>query len=334
MSVDLAPLQSQSRLLFEIPLKPMQGQRFQPAGFPNLGAATFKSSKGDCLLVESVQSMANRLEMTIWDAVKQAPVDAVAGISHVRVERKGSFLTDSMLESHRINSPYVLECSDRTLFNKKAFGAMDEGPIDRQTLGMTLLRYDVGSLLHGVFLPMVDGRLRVARAVSAFIEADGVRVAASGGVKNDAVNPSGDAKKGFGNVPFSRDEFTADRIMLYANIDLAQMRGYALGEDVVKLLTLLALYKLRKLIDGDLRLRTACDLTVVNASAITATNVPGFVLPSAEDLAVALKLAISACKAKMVTTTVQYNDSLKKAKGEDAEDAGEAADETEPGEGA
>jgi hypothetical protein len=65
------------------------------------------------------------------------------------------------------------------------------------------------SLIHGVFLAKKDlagGRLRIARALSAFIEASGVNIAASGGVKNDHVNPSGDTKSGFGNVPFSRDD--------------------------------------------------------------------------------------------------------------------------------
>jgi CRISPR-associated protein Csb1 len=93
-----------------------------------------------------------------------------------------------------------------------------------------MLRFDVGSLIHGLFLSakinnrtLAGGRLRVARALSAFIEATGVRVAASGGVKNDHVNPSGDTKTGFGNVPFSRDEFTAESIDCHVNLDLAQI---------------------------------------------------------------------------------------------------------------
>ena len=56
-----------------------------------------------------------------------------------------------------------------------------------------------------------------------------MKIAASGGVKNDHVNPSGETKTGFGNVPFARDEYTAESITLYVNLDLAQIRGYALG---------------------------------------------------------------------------------------------------------
>ena len=59
---------NESRLLIEAQLKPIQGSRFQPTGFPDLGAAVFEAKTGQALLVESAQSMANRLEQTIWDA--------------------------------------------------------------------------------------------------------------------------------------------------------------------------------------------------------------------------------------------------------------------------
>ncbi len=330
MAVDLKALEGKSRLLFEVPLKPLQGQRFQPTGFPNLGAATFRSAAGDCLLVESAQSMANRLEATLWDFGAQRPVPAAEGISHVRVERKGGFLTDSMLEAHRINSPYLLEGKDKTFFNaiKNEVGAMEEGPIDNQKLAETLLKYDIGSLLHGVFLSkkeLCGGRLRVKRALSAFIEAEGVRVAASGGVKNDQVNPAGDTKTGFGNVPFSRDEFTADKITLFVNLDLALLRGHRLGENAYHLLVLLALYKVSKLVHGDLRLRTACDLTV--AQKAFPSNIPAFALPEPGQIEEDLKKAVAACKGTMRETTVKYEDEIKKAK-----DKNEQSDDDEDAE--
>jgi CRISPR-associated protein Csb1 len=276
--------------------------------------------------------MANRLEMTLWDEGKKDVVDAVKGISHVTVKRKGEFLTDTILEAHRLNSPYLLEESSKTFFNKlKAdLGGLETGPVDRKVLAEKLLKYDVGSLLHGVFLAKKDlagGRLRIARALSAFIEADGVRVAASGGVKNDHVNPSGDAKSGYGNVPFARDEFTADHIALYVNLDLCQIRGYGLGADVEKLLILLALFKLRRLVDGNLRLRTACDLRVT-AETITADTPKGFVLPSESELAAELKVCIGVCQGRMTPSEARYEDELKKGKSE-AEDTEPEADDVE-----
>lgn len=332
--LDLTPLNGASRLLLTVSLRPVQGDRFQPTGFPSLGAATYQTTGGPKLLVESAQSMANRLEATCWDATQNKPVPTLSGVSHVTVDRKGSFLTDSMLESHRINSPYLLEGKDRKFFDnlKAELGGLEEGPIDRKKLAAVLLKYDVGSLIHGVFLAKKDlagGRLRVARALSAFIEASGAAVAASGGVKNDHVNPSGDTKSGFGNVPFSRDEYVADQIDCHINLDLAQIRGYGLGENVERLLILLALYRIRKLLDGDLRLRTACDLEPVNRKKIIATRPSEFELPALTVLESAVKVSIKECKEKMEHTTVMFEDELKKGKDKPDEDNGGDEDSDE-----
>lgn len=331
MTVDLSPLSSVTRILFAVALKPLQGQRFQPTGFPSLGAATYQSPDGLSLLVESAQSMANRLEAVVWDHAAEGPIAALAGISHVKVIRPdGSFLTDTIQEAHRINSPYLLEGKKNQDFEnelKMSLGSLGSGPVNRKVLAEVLLRYDVGSLLHGVFLAKKDlagGRLRVARALSAFVEADGVRVAASGGVKNDHVNPSGVTKDGFGNVPFARDEYVADKITLYVNLDLSQIRGYGLGADVERLLILLALFKLRLLLDSDLRLRTACDLEPVSTE-ITATRPAGFALPRRPELEADLRLAIDAAKSRMEATVAVYADEIRSGKAETAE-TGDAED--------
>jgi CRISPR-associated protein Csb1 len=328
MNPDLSKLDTATKLLFSIELQPLQGERFQPTGFPSLGAATYESKHGANLLVESAQSMANRLETVCWDESADQPRAELSEISYVRVERRGKYLTSSMTEAHRINSPYLLEGTDRTFFNqiKGELAVFESGPIDRRLLAKVLLKYDVGTLLHGVFLAkreLAGGRLRIARALSAFIEAQGVRQAISGGVKNDHVNPSGSTKEGFGNVPFSREEYTAESITLFVNLDLAQIRGYGLGKDIEHLLVLLALYKLRLLLDGDLRLRTACNLEV-KAPTIVATKPAGFALPSSADLAEGLAAAVKKAKDQMSITTVIFNDELKKAKDaeEDSKDSG------------
>lgn len=334
MIPNLSALDTTTKLLFAIELQPLQGERFQPTGFPSLGAATYESEHGTNLLVESAQSMANRLESVCWDEATDQPRAELAGLSYVRVERQGKYLTSSITEAHRINSPYLLAGSDKTFLNKitDELAVFESGPIDRKLLAKVLLKYDVGSLLHGVFLAkkeLAGGRLRVARALSAFIEAQGVRQAISGGVKNDHVNPSGSTKEGFGNVPFSREEFTAQKITLFVNLDLAQIRGYGLGTNIEQLLVLLALFKLRTLLDGDLRLRTACNLEVKDKT-IVATKPAGFTLPSAADLAEGLAAAVKKVKDQMSITTVIFNDELKNAKEEDEDtkdDASEAPDD-------
>lgn len=335
MTIDLSSLDASTRLLFSIDLRPVQADRFQPTGFPSLGAATYQTHAGQKLLVESAQSMANRLETTVWDTANEQPVAALAGISHVTVKHNGKFLTDTMLESHRLNSPYILEAPGSKFIPelKAALGALENGPINRKLLAQVLLKYDVGSLLHGVFLAkkeLAGGRLRIARALSAFIEASGVRVAASGGVKNDHVNPAGDTGKGFGNVPFARDEFTAEQIVLHVNFDLAQVRGYGLGSDAERLLVLLGLHRLRKLLDGDLRLRTACDLEPKTRNPI-ATRPEGFLLPSLAELEAELRLSIEKNESAMVHTETSYEAKIESAKKKKAADADAESDDDDDG---
>lgn len=294
----------QTRLLFSIPLRPIQTRRFQPTGFPDLGPAQYQVDDGTCLLVESAQSMANRLEEVCWDKATDQLVEPLRGLSYVRVNNQdGDYLTSTITEAHRLNSPYILEGKDQSFAKqlKEDLSVLATGPINRKILAETLFKYDVNSLIHGIFLAkkeLAGGRLRVARALSAFIEAEQVEIAMSGGVKNDHVDPSGDTSKGFGNVPFSREEFTAGKITAYFNIDLAQIRGYGLNDQATRLLVLLALYKVRKLVDGDLRLRTACDLEVDRDEMpiITASRPTGFELPSREQLEQELPRAIEACQ--------------------------------------
>ncbi len=304
-----------TRLLFEVNLKPVQGTRFQPTGFPDLGAATYQTAEGTRLLVESAQSMANRLETVCWDSVENRLSHELAGLSYIRVEQNGAYLTSSITEAHRLNSPYILEGKNKSFFEalQKRTKELEHGAISRAKLADIVFHYDANALLHGVFLAkkeLVGGRLRIERALSAFIEAEDVQVAASGGVKNDHVNPSGEAKEGFGNVPFQRDEFTARRIVAYFNLDLEEIRGFALGADAERLLVLLALYKIRKLLDGRLRLRTACDLQIASDSPVAATRPVGFALPSLADITADLPAAIATCASKFAgekgVTTVEF----------------------------
>jgi CRISPR-associated protein Csb1 len=298
MKIDLEKLANAPRLLLEADLQPIQGARFQPTGFPDLGAAEYPSPHGEgrMLLVESAQSMANRLEAVCWDDVAEDWVAPLQGLPFVRVKNTdGETLTSSVLEAHRLNSPYILESEDHTVFAmlKSELAHMEEGRVDIRKLAETLLRVDANAVLHGVFLAkkeLAGGRLRLPRALSAFIEAADAQVAPSGGVKVDSVNPKGDTAKGFGNVPYARDEYVAPRITAYFNLDLAQIRAFGLGEAVERLLVALALFKIRAFLDSGLRLRTACDL---ECSALRVQRPEGFEVPALADLEAALPELIS-----------------------------------------
>ena len=289
MSIDFFSLSGQPRLLIEATLKPVQGTRFQPTGFPNLGHAAYEApdGAGQVVLVESAQSMANRLEAVCWDEVEDDWVAPLKGLPLVKVvDADNEPLTNSVLEAHRLNSPYILEGKDQTVFDilKERLADMEEGRVNFGELARVLLEFDANALLHGVFLSkktLVGGRLRLPRALSAFIEATDAKPVTSGGVKNDSVNPSGDTSKGFGNVPFARDEWTSKKIAAYFNLDLRQIRSFGLGKEVEKLLIALALFKIQKFLDEGLRLRTACDLDLVEHRV---TRPEAFALPSLEAL--------------------------------------------------
>ena len=315
MTIDFSALSTSPRLLIEAKLTPLQSARFQPTGFPDLGPAQYKGPDGEeMLLVESAQSVANRLEAVCWDDISDDWVAPLRGLPVIKVlNNDGRPLTNSVLESHRINSPYILESADKTVFSilKEELAGMEAGAVDLRKLARVLMHYDTNALLHGVFLAkkeLAGGRLRLPRALSGFIEASDVKLVASGGVKNDRVNPSGDTGKGFGNVPFAREEFVSPNIMAYFNLDLAQIRAYRLGDDAERLLVALALFKIRRFLDEGLRLRTACDLEVAE---LRVTRPAEFELPNTQALTELLPRLVDAAATQQLfaqpnVTTVTY----------------------------
>jgi len=176
-------------------------------------------------------------------------------------------------------------------------------------------------LLHGVFLAksaIALGRYKLPRALSGFIEAKGVERVNSGGVKFDLISAQGDAEQGGGNIPYHRVEYTAREIKAYFSLDLAQIYGYGLGDDVENLLIAIALWKIRKFLENGLRLRTACDLEVV---ALNVKKPAGFELPSIEVLSEALPNLIKNAQpafANPAITKVTYIPKPKKKKGNGA----------------
>ncbi len=292
--MDLAALKSAPRLLITATLQPVLGTRFQPTGFPDLGAAKYSTADGkDMLLVESAQSMANRLEAVCWDEAAEKPVSELKDLPYVESTLPDGTKTNSLLEAHRLNSPYLVNADGFDAI-KSAIGFVENKPFDRQKLVAALFRYDPCSLLHGIFLEKVAGVVRLPRALSAFIEAEKVSVAASGGVKVDRVQPSttgdntpyGKAADGYGNVPFHRDEYTGN-ITAFFNLDLSLINGFRLPEEAKNFLITLALFKIDRFLAAGLRLRTACDLEETGRKLFR--EIKGFELPGASQTTETLK---------------------------------------------
>jgi CRISPR-associated protein Csb1 len=190
------------------------------------------------------------------------------------------------------------------------------GVVNLRKLAAVCFKYDPNSLVHGVFLEKIAGRLRHPRALSAFIEASGAARADSGGVKFDRVLPKPsvagvDAKGGYGNVPFHRTEFTAKNITAFFSVDLSQIRGYGLPGDATKLLVTFSLWKVREFLDSNMRLRTACELELVDGEKSIRSKRPDeFSLPSADQLGKELAGLIEKCDqhfAKPSVTELTWN---------------------------
>lgn len=259
------------RTVLEADLVPIAGSLFQPTGFPDLGAAEFGDNK---LLVESAQSMANWLEAATWDAATsdQVPELASAGVPYVRiVDAEHNFLSSSRLEAHRLASAYIMDGkvggTDGRDWLQEQLGLVRGRPLDYQAVARACFKLDPASLVHGVFFaqPKWAWQPKIARAVTSFVEASGVRPAVSGGVKRDVVvneAKPGDTAKGYGTVPHHRVEYTADTITAYFTVDHAQFRSYGLSEPATALLEALADFEIATLLERGMRLRTRCDLVV------------------------------------------------------------------------
>ena len=150
---------------------------------------------------------------------------------------------------------------------RERLGLVKGLPLDHRAVARACFRLDPVSLVHGVFFARKGWpwQPRIARAVTSFIEASGVKPAVSGGVKRDVVineAKDGATAEGYGTVPHHRVEYTADKITAYFTVDHAQFRSYGLSEPATALLEALADFEIATLLDQGLRLRTRCDLVV------------------------------------------------------------------------
>lgn len=289
------------RHVYDARLRPILGSTFQPTGFPDLGAAVFDrfDATGEetqpALIVESVQSIANRLENAAWDSATDNPVATVTGMPYVRVVRDGTgeFLTSSRLEAHRLASPFVREATldghQMLKVIQERLGLKKDTPLDHRRIVRAVAEMDPFCLVHGVFFSHKDwyGQPRFTRAVSGIIEAHDVRRAVSGGRKADRVRhqldkevAGGGTPEGYGSVPFHRTEWTAREIVASFVVDVELIRSYRLPQPATDLIETLALWEIRSLLDGGMRLRTACDLELVGE----VTTRRGDPLPSVEEL--------------------------------------------------
>ena len=304
MPINIPP--DASRILVEAKLKVSTGGggRFQPTGFPDLGPALYKGADGnDWLLVESPQSMANRMERVCW-VDGDSETDRVGkynancdGIPYVlAIDADSKPLTASTLEAHRLSSPYIWDTREFddpddkaegvkaqvTLpeYLKRLFAIGENRLVPWKKVAEGLLKVDPGCLLHGIWFnnsAFAGGKVRITRALSGYIEASSPSPANYGFQKRDPVSDRTDkeagqsAAEGFGSVIGPKQHFTSPEIHAYFQIDIERLRSYGLNPEQVNALTAWAIYKIRRVLlssrDGIADLRTECKFEPASVTA-------------------------------------------------------------------
>jgi CRISPR-associated protein Csb1 len=248
-----------------VPLKVAEGfdGRFQPTGFPNLGAALYKASQNgepvDHLLVESAQSLANWMEHVCLDPQNPCRYNSdCAGIPFVVVSENNNDLTSSLTEPHRLASDEILNAhSSATSFDKvltQLLGVNQQRPVHLPRIAKRLFYIDPACLLHGIFLEKLDGRIRFSRLLSATITAKHPAAVNAGGVMRGYVTIKGKET----SIPYGIQHFTSPEVTLHFTFHTDSLRDLGLGNEENQFLAAFALYKINKLLISFPRLRTAC----------------------------------------------------------------------------
>jgi CRISPR-associated protein Csb1 len=239
-SIVLTPqgiLQGESPLVLTATLKPLGGlDRFQPAGFPEIGHVIYKAPRKDgrvenVCIVDSAASMANHLESVCMRTPHDLELDDdLAGMPHLRcvtgeltnkklTPDKRELVATSLTEGHRIASDYFMKgkllTSHGTLGAEFGLELMEKFKARPLKGGNAYLppagwwdafhhiyRYDPNALVHGVLFP--KWQIKIARFLTAHLEAFGVGRVDRSGVKFDRLG-----KTTSGQPIFAVDDETA-----------------------------------------------------------------------------------------------------------------------------
>jgi CRISPR-associated protein Csb1 len=290
-------LKGESPLILTATLEPLAGDRFQPAGFPEIGHVIYKAPRKDgttenICIVDSPASMANHLE----SVCQRGPHDLdlvgdLDGMPYIRCvtgdleddklpsDRREVVVT-SLTEGHRIASSYFLDglilnadtLRTQTKLERdlvERFGIVLPGsskahPPPEKWWGVfkTIFEVDPNSLVHGVLFP--QWQIKIPRALTANLEAFGAGRVDRSGVKFDRLG-----KTTSGQPIFAVDDATAESIRATFVVDVSLIRSFGrqkdkaqfgLSEKQQEFLIALALWKIQKLLESPFRFRSGCHL--------------------------------------------------------------------------
>lgn len=285
----LDTLYAHERVVITAALEVGNGRFLQPTGFPDIDACFYRDKEGRrWCLVESEQSMANRLEAVcmrspgVWaDDLKGLPVIAVKN-------KAGALLATNLTEPHRIASSYVLdgkrdgkgEAVKAKVARKVGLGNDgDFWPLDKRgDLEKLIFALDPAALLHGFqfvqwkFVGLRQTRLLHARLEAELAEEPEVHY---GMVKWDAIEPEStrEERANKGQSISAKSRIVPKSVTATFEIDLLGIKSLALEPEQKKFLLGLALWKVGAFLANrpsfdprsrqtgpSLRLRTDCYL--------------------------------------------------------------------------
>lgn len=290
-------LRGDSPLVLTATLEPIAGDRFQPAGFPEIGHVIYKAPRKDgntenVCIVDSAASMANHLESVCQRGAHNLDlVDELSGMPYIRCvtgdlidgklpnDRRETIVT-SLTEGHRIASTYFLDGAPLKPDGSKGDGKFEAELITKFGIVLpgsskahpppekwwnvfkTIFEVDPNSLVHGVLFP--QWQIKIPRALTAHLEAFGAGRVDRSGVKFDRLG-----KTTSGQPIFAVDDATAESIRATFVLDLSLIRSFGrrkgertlgLSEKQQEFLVALALWKIQRLLGSPFRFRSGCHL--------------------------------------------------------------------------
>jgi CRISPR-associated protein Csb1 len=290
-------LKGESPLVLTATLEPIVGDRFQPAGFPEIGHVIYRAPRKDgstenVCIVDSAASMANHLETVCQRGAHDLDlVDELSGMPYIRCvtgdlvdgklpSDKRETIVTSLTEGHRIASSYFLDGtaipSDGAKGDSKfeaelirKFGIVLPGsskahppPEKWWDVFKNIFEIDPNSLVHGVLFP--QWQIKIPRTLTAHLEAFGAGRVDRSGVKFDRLG-----KTTSGQPIFAVDDATAESIRATFVLDVSLIRSFGrkkgsntvgLSEKQREFLVALALWKIQRLLASPFRFRSGCHL--------------------------------------------------------------------------
>jgi CRISPR-associated protein Csb1 len=291
----LDQLDGERYFAIEVDLEPLGALTIQPTTFANTGPSFYEAPDGQlAAVVDSVASMANQLELTIWDEAACEPVTAVAPLPWVKVvDSEDAYYTSSRRAAHRLNGASIMNGADEDgeLFGSRIERLVsDATPPAHRRLAEVVWEHDPLSVLQGCwFAGIWDGRARLTRALTARIDAVGVQSQSAqvGGQKSrDTLDePGGVEDAGFktvrGEAPYYASDVSAARIVSPIVLDLGLLRSYGLPDAAYRGLVATGVLQIAELIAAWPRRRSRCILEV---KEITVRRPAGLSLPPLDDL--------------------------------------------------